>query len=82
MCMYYPVSCPRECTENIPILMLNEGCPRLVVECDFKHAGCETKLRCKDMPVHASDPREMVCQMYVPAGLTEPIKGWARKLHS
>ncbi len=60
VCECYPVSCPHKCTQNTfqrHILQkhLNKECRLQEVECEFKYAGCETKLPRKDMPEHLKE---------------------------
>ncbi len=68
VCKCYPVSCPNSCTphtierQNLE-KHLNEECPLQEVDCEFKYAGCETKLPRKDMADHVSSSKEMVRHM-------------------
>ncbi len=60
MCRCYPVSCPHKCTSSVIERQnleqhLNKECPLQEVECEFKYAGCETKLPRKDMPEHLKE---------------------------
>ncbi len=60
VCECYPVSCPYKCTTDLIERQnldkhLNEECPLQEVECDFKSAGCQTKLPRKDMPGHLKE---------------------------
>ncbi len=60
VCKCYPVSCPNKCTSCVIERQnleqhLNEECPLQEVECEFRYAGCETKLRRKDMPEHLKE---------------------------
>ena len=59
VCGYYPVQCPLGCGniiehQNLEIHITNH-CPLTVIDCDFKHAGCEVMLPRKDMPTHIKE---------------------------
>ncbi len=91
-CKCFPVSCPNSCAmQNIERQNLekhlNEVCPLQEVECEFKNAGCETKLPRKDMPKHLSNSKEMVCHMSLLARENQrlaqqntELSGWLKKL--
>ncbi len=60
VCKCYPVPCPNSCTpyaiERQHLEQhLNKECPLQEVECEFKYAGCETKLPRKDMSEHLKE---------------------------
>ena len=52
----YQVPCVNRCGKAIDSNRLTEhlayDCPLTIVDCTFKHAGCEVRLPRKDMPVH------------------------------
>ena len=56
ICGYYLVPCPNECGETLQRQNLENhianDCPLTVVDCDFKHVGCEVKLLHKDLSAH------------------------------
>ena len=59
VCGYYPVRCPGKCGEaperqNLEKHIANE-CPLTVVDCNYKHVGCEVRLPREDMPTHLSE---------------------------
>ena len=59
VCGYYPVLCSNECgkvlqRQNLERHLSND-CPLTLVNCDFKHVGCEVRLSHKDMPAHLTE---------------------------
>lgn len=59
VCDYYPQLCPNNCGETVQRQGLDNhianDCSMTVVDCDFKHIGCETRLPCKLMKVHLTN---------------------------
>ena len=58
-CAYYPINCSNECgkimqRQDLAIHIATQ-CPLAEVDCDFKEAGCKTRLLRKDMEVHLDD---------------------------
>ena len=55
-CGSYPISCPSNCGEFLPHQNckshIANDCPLTVIDCDFKHVGCDVRLPRKDMPAH------------------------------
>ena len=59
VCGYHPVQCPNECgtfpqrqaLEN----HVTRDCPKTVIDCDFRHVGCDVRLPRKDMPAHLKE---------------------------
>ena len=57
VCGSYPVQCPNKCSsetierQNLDSHVTND-CPLTIVDCDFKHVGCEMRLPRKDLPTH------------------------------
>ena len=60
VCDRYPVHCPNKCTNetiercNLDSHVSND-CPLTIVDCDFKHVGCEVRLPRKDLPTHLTE---------------------------
>ena len=56
VCKFYPVLCPKGCTERIPRHKMHEHiakyCSMTIVECEFKQVGCIAKLSRRDMVNH------------------------------
>ena len=52
----YQVPCVNRCGKAVDCNSLKDhiayDCPLTVVDCTFKHAGCEVRLPRKDMPIH------------------------------
>ena len=59
MCAKYLVPCPNGCGETFQHQIVeshtDNECPLTVIECDFKHVGCEMKLPRKDMSAHLKE---------------------------
>ena len=59
ICGSHPVQCPNKCGKFLQRKDLksheHKDCPLAVVKCDFSYAGCEVKLRRKDMLDHIKD---------------------------
>jgi len=53
------VSCPQKCTEaDLQRCKVEEHlktCANSIVECEFKHVGCNTYFKRKDIPRHLKD---------------------------
>ena len=58
-CSYYPVRCVNRCGKIIQRQELHDhiskDCLLTVLDCEFGHVGCETKLPRKDMEAHLED---------------------------
>ena len=59
VCGYYPVQCPNKCGEaperqNLDKHITND-CPLTVIDCSFKHVGCEVKLPREEMSTHVNE---------------------------
>ena len=60
VCASYPVQCPNNCSsatierQNLDSHVAND-CPLIVLDCDFKHVGCEVRLPRKDLPTHLTE---------------------------
>lgn len=55
VCDKVPVSCPRDCKENLlrgDLQKHNEVCPNMVVKCPFFEAGCTKVLPRKELDCH------------------------------
>ena len=56
ICDKYLVPCPNNCGETLQQQNMDshtrEECPLTVIDCDFKHVGCEVGIARKDMPEH------------------------------
>ena len=60
VCKCRPVSCPNSCgVESLQhqhlIEHMSSHCPLTYVECEFSDAGCDAKVRRKDLPFHLTD---------------------------
>lgn len=59
VCGNYPVRCPNKCGEAPQRQNLEKhtthDCPLTVINCTFKHVGCEVKLPREDMPTHLTE---------------------------
>ena len=59
VCGYYPLPCPNKCGETLQRQNLQShitnDCPLTIIDCDFKHVGCEVRLPRKDMPAHLQE---------------------------
>lgn len=60
VCAHYPMQCPNKCSyetierQNI-YHHVTSDCPLTVVDCDFKHVGCEVRLPRKDLSAHLTE---------------------------
>ena len=58
-CGYCPVLCPNKCGVTLERQEIDKhitnDCPETIVDCDFKHFGCDVKLPRKDLPAHIRD---------------------------
>ncbi len=60
VCGSYPVQCPNKCSDD-PIERRNldnhvtNDCPLTIVDCDFKHVGCEVRLPRRDLSIHLTE---------------------------
>jgi len=59
VCPKYPVPCPQECSQSaLQRCQIEEhlkNCENSVVECEFKHVGCNTQFKRKDSTRHLKD---------------------------
>ena len=60
VCGNYPLQCPNKCSnETIECRSLDShitnDCPLTIIDCDFKHVGCEVRLPRKDLPTHLTE---------------------------
>ena len=58
MCPMFPVLCPNDCgakpfRKNLE-KHINESCPKAVMQCTFKYAGCNAEMSRKEMAEHCS----------------------------
>ena len=58
-CKLYPTPCPNKCGSTLQRQLLDEHitkeCPKTIVECDFKHFGCNVVIERKNLRVHADE---------------------------
>ena len=60
ICGSYPVQCPNNCSsdiferQNLDSHVTND-CPLTIIDCDFRHVGCEVRLPRKDLPTHLTE---------------------------
>ena len=60
VCGSYPVQCPNKCSvetierQNLDSHVTND-CPLTIVDCDFKHVGCEVRLPRKNLSTHLTE---------------------------
>ena len=58
-CRYYPVECTNGCGKAVKRKLLNahisDDCPLTVINCEFSHVGCKTKLFRKNMVKHLEE---------------------------
>ena len=59
VCGYYPVLCPNKCGKSFKRQCVGSHvageCPLTIVNCDFKHVGCDVTLPREDLPVHLAE---------------------------
>ena len=58
-CGFFPVPCPNKCGATLQRQLVDKhianDCPETIVDCDFKHFGCNVKLTRRTLPVHISE---------------------------
>ena len=69
-CKCYPISCPNTCTpyaierQNLEYHLQKE-CPLHVITCEFHYAGCQTKLKRKELQDHLKEASEVHVSLLV-----------------
>ena len=57
-CGFFPVPCPNKCNLTLERRLVDghiaNNCPETIVDCDFKHFGCDVKLPRRELSVHIS----------------------------
>ena len=58
-CGHYPIPCPNRCGTTLQRQLLDNhianDCPETMVDCDFKHFGCNVRLPRKNLPAHVNE---------------------------
>ena len=58
-CGYYPLPCLNKCGDTLQRQsMANHitiSCPLTIIDCEFRHAGCQVRLPHKDMVAHLNE---------------------------
>ena len=58
-CGFFPIPCSNKCGMTLQCQLSDKhianDCPQTIVDCDFKHFGCDVKLPRRDLPAHISE---------------------------
>ena len=58
-CGSFPVPCPNKCNLTLERRLIDDhianDCPETIVDCDFKHFGCDVKLPRRELSAHISE---------------------------